>query len=49
MLVFVELVMFVYQQGLWFVPSKQVKANMKLKFHIYGRTLQTYMITQIRI
>ncbi len=36
MLVFVELVMFIYKKGLWFVPTKQVKANMKLKFRIYG-------------
>ncbi len=36
MLVFVELVMFIYKKSLWFVPSKHVKANMKLKFRIHG-------------
>ncbi len=36
MLVFVKLVMFIFKKGLWFVPIKQVKANMKFKFGIYG-------------
>ncbi len=36
MLVFVKLVMFICKKGLWFVPIKQVKANMKFTFGIYG-------------
>lgn len=46
MLVFVELAMFICKKGLWFVPIKQVKANMKFKFCIYG---QYSMIPKINI